>query len=311
MAAPRTILRYAAALAAVDDVSPDAVLIKHGLIGEERVLPVPSRRSWDCRLPGFRGSGAERISPNSILAGLAPLAPPMRGWASRRPKGSGLQRILAMRGQRPVQISWSRRRPACGRPSCAGRCRPSRAEPRTSSPSRAPHLSTRDSGSGAQLALLAPQPASLSFWAGLAPNLAMAVAASLLAPTSRWWDCGSPRRRSTIRRSRVTRPRGLPRRRFRSTRSSSPSTRRPAWWRVWLGAEPARLPAREARHQIRDRGGRSATAQALATHALPGFMDIIVAPAGLPRTKPRALNIALPLARGAFTVGLRRGGRAR
>jgi glycosyltransferase XagB len=29
---------------------------------------------------------------------------------------------------------------------------------------------------------------------------------------------------------------------------------------------------------------------------------VIVAPAGLPRTKPRALNIALPLARGAFTV---------
>lgn len=35
---------------------------------------------------------------------------------------------------------------------------------------------------------------------------------------------------------------------------------------------------------------------------LPGFMDIIVAPPGFPRTKPRALNIALPLALGECVV---------
>jgi hypothetical protein len=44
------------------------------------------------------------------------------------------------------------------------------------------------------------------------------------------------------------------------------------------------------------------TAQALAAAALPAWMHVIVAPPGQPRTKPRALNVALALARGAFTV---------
>jgi cellulose synthase/poly-beta-1,6-N-acetylglucosamine synthase-like glycosyltransferase len=35
---------------------------------------------------------------------------------------------------------------------------------------------------------------------------------------------------------------------------------------------------------------------------LPSFIEIVVAPRGMPRTKPRALNVALPLARGDFTV---------
>jgi cellulose synthase/poly-beta-1,6-N-acetylglucosamine synthase-like glycosyltransferase len=35
---------------------------------------------------------------------------------------------------------------------------------------------------------------------------------------------------------------------------------------------------------------------------LPASMEIIVAPRGPPQTKPRALNVALALARGAFTV---------
>jgi cellulose synthase/poly-beta-1,6-N-acetylglucosamine synthase-like glycosyltransferase len=40
----------------------------------------------------------------------------------------------------------------------------------------------------------------------------------------------------------------------------------------------------------------------LAQRRLPGSFEVLVAPPGLPRTKPRALNVALPLARGEFTV---------
>ena len=40
--------------------------------------------------------------------------------------------------------------------------------------------------------------------------------------------------------------------------------------------------------------------EAFAALPLPGPCEVIVAPPGLPRTKPRALNIALPLARGEF-----------
>lgn len=44
------------------------------------------------------------------------------------------------------------------------------------------------------------------------------------------------------------------------------------------------------------------TRAALAALDLPGFMEVILAPPGDPRTKPRALNVALPLARGLYTV---------
>jgi glycosyltransferase XagB len=44
------------------------------------------------------------------------------------------------------------------------------------------------------------------------------------------------------------------------------------------------------------------TRAAIEAMALPACFEVIVAPEGLPRTKPRALNVALPLARGAFVV---------
>ncbi|MDF2813125.1 MAG: glycosyl transferase [Microvirga sp.] len=44
------------------------------------------------------------------------------------------------------------------------------------------------------------------------------------------------------------------------------------------------------------------TRAALAAIHLPGHMAVVVAPPGYPRTKPRALNVALPLARGDLTV---------
>ncbi|WP_407522402.1 glycosyltransferase family 2 protein [Methylobacterium oryzisoli] len=45
-----------------------------------------------------------------------------------------------------------------------------------------------------------------------------------------------------------------------------------------------------------------ATAAALAAVPNPGWFEVIVAPPGLPRTKPRALNVALPFARGEHLV---------
>lgn len=44
------------------------------------------------------------------------------------------------------------------------------------------------------------------------------------------------------------------------------------------------------------------TREALKALTLPPTMQVIVAPPGSPRTKPRALNVALPLARGDLTV---------
>jgi cellulose synthase/poly-beta-1,6-N-acetylglucosamine synthase-like glycosyltransferase len=44
------------------------------------------------------------------------------------------------------------------------------------------------------------------------------------------------------------------------------------------------------------------TLRAIARRRLPARYDIVVAPAGAPRTKPRALNIALPFVRGSYVV---------
>lgn len=44
------------------------------------------------------------------------------------------------------------------------------------------------------------------------------------------------------------------------------------------------------------------TASALASQHLPPHMEVVVVPAGLPRTKPRALNVGLALARGDLVV---------
>lgn len=44
------------------------------------------------------------------------------------------------------------------------------------------------------------------------------------------------------------------------------------------------------------------TASALAAVALPARFEVVVVPPGLPRTKPRALNVALPMARGEHLV---------
>lgn len=46
----------------------------------------------------------------------------------------------------------------------------------------------------------------------------------------------------------------------------------------------------------------AATAAALSALPLPARFEIVTAPPGLPRTKPRALNVALPLARGEHLV---------
>jgi cellulose synthase/poly-beta-1,6-N-acetylglucosamine synthase-like glycosyltransferase len=44
------------------------------------------------------------------------------------------------------------------------------------------------------------------------------------------------------------------------------------------------------------------TMDALRSIDVPGNVEILIAPPGEPRTKPRALNVALPLARGRYTV---------
>ena len=297
MAAPR---RFAlcSCPSGTRDVSPDAILIKHGL-SERTRSTAPSRRSWGCLYTVSAARGGADF-PNSILAGLAPLAPPLRGWVMA-PEGfdcNGSSRCEAASPNFVVTTPTGLRRP-----SFVGKCRPSRAEPRTSSPNG--HRISRP-GTAARAGsspCFAPQP-HLSFGAGLAPNLAMAVAASLLAPIFLTM-VGLRLAAAAIDNPPV--PRHPP---ARAAEAALPvysiivALYQETGVVARLVGALSRLDYPRAKLDIKFviEADDSATAHALAMHALPGFMETIVAPAGLPRTKPRALNIALPLARGAFTV---------
>jgi cellulose synthase/poly-beta-1,6-N-acetylglucosamine synthase-like glycosyltransferase len=77
---------------------------------------------------------------------------------------------------------------------------------------------------------------------------------------------------------------------YRYIRSWSRCTGKPGSWR--------NSPPRSPRSTHDDR----ATRLAIEASDLPATYEIVVAPAGWPRTKPRALNIALPLVRGELLV---------
>ena len=77
---------------------------------------------------------------------------------------------------------------------------------------------------------------------------------------------------------------------------------------------PVNIRAAEALNRIREATGGKldiklviehddrATRLAIEALDLPATYEIVIAPAGWPRTKPRALNIALPLVRGELLV---------
>ena len=74
--------------------------------------------------------------------------------------------------------------------------------------------------------------------------------------------------------------------------------------RRWIavGDRAARLSGRETRRDHRGRGRRSRNARAIAARNSRMPITVITVPTLGPRTKPKALNVALPFARGTFTV---------
>jgi cellulose synthase/poly-beta-1,6-N-acetylglucosamine synthase-like glycosyltransferase len=295
------VLREAAMLASLAGVTADEFLIRSGWIDEvafyralsaELVLPFTSKP---------RLSEQTRF-PESILAGIAPLAGHEGGFVIA-PRGKVLSRLLRHRAP-------ARTRLVITAPSLLARAvlhhQPRRIAYRCANalPDHAPHLSSRDGASGRQIAALSAAAGLLSFGAVLLPGPVLAAFGAAMSPL--FLGSAVMRLASCLLGGPVAPAVDGPRREdatlpvytiivalYREKRVVA---------RLIDALSELDYPAAKLDIKFVLESDDRETPEALAKLSLPGFVEIIVAPPGMPRTKPRALNVALPLARGRYTV---------
>ncbi|QFU18020.1 glycosyltransferase [Microvirga thermotolerans] len=293
------LLREAARRAEAAGVPAETFLLRNGLVGETEYYRALAR---ELGLPFTlfpRLSGHVRY-PESILAGLAPIegegfavapAGPLLAWLLKRP-GRTVGRLVVTP---PGALRRAVMR-ACAR-AIADRGANALSE-------AAPDLSIGTGFDTGQVAGLSALACLASYGGVAAPGPALATAAAILSPL--FLAGVTLRLASALLPAPVQASRGGPRLRdpalpdytiivplYREHRIASR-----------LVAALSRLDYPAARLDIKfvlEADDRE-TSAALSKIRLPGFVEIIVAPPGQPRTKPRALNIALPLARGRYTV---------
>jgi cellulose synthase/poly-beta-1,6-N-acetylglucosamine synthase-like glycosyltransferase len=293
------ILRDAAMIAELTGVTADEALLKHGFIEE----PVFYRAlAGELRLPFLT---APRLSlgaryPESILTGLAPLA-----------NGNGF--VIAPQGERLVRFLTSPRPAralAITTPSLLkksvlrsqGRQIAHRAA--LDLPYAAPGLSSYSGSSIPQIVAASVIALLTSFCLVASPKTAIALLSSLVSPL---FLCIIVLRLTSSVLGNPLRP---PRPHYRMDDALLPiytiivALYREKRVASRLVAALKRLdyPAAKLDIKLVLEADDHETMAALDAIVLPGNVEIIVAPPGQPRTKPRALNVALPLARGRFTV---------
>ncbi|MEE1613400.1 glycosyltransferase [Microvirga sp. CF3016] len=295
---PPETLRQAANLARLAGVPADELLLKHGRIQETEFYRALAA---ELQLPFLTAPRLSRTAryPDSILAGLAPL------------DGSGAGFVLAPRGASLAWLlkTWPRDRPlAITTPSrlkeAVFRIQARRIAHRAASglAEKAPDLAT-DLSYG-QIASLFVVLTALVFSLLLAPEQSMTVLGLALSPlflgmivlrlsAAMLNNPVEPGIRPTHAREGdlpvYTVIAALYREKRVAGRLIHALSR--------LDYPPAKLDIK----LVVETDDRE-TLDALQAIDLPGNVEIIVAPRGAPRTKPRALNVALPLARGRFTV---------
>ncbi len=295
------VLRYAARLAAKTGVGADEALVRSGLVKERDFYRALAR---ELKVPFANEPRLSERSafPESILAGLAPLAGGGIGFALA-PHGSQLARLLARRallGSHLVLTTPAALKRAVFRVKGKAIARGAA----NGLPDAAWRMSIRDGGTVAQIVIAAILVGGLSFAGPLVPHWALGALAIGLGP---------------LFLTMVT---------FRLLAAAAAADVAPADGPE--RAEDATLPVYSvvvALHQERRVAARlvaalsrldypptkldiklvietddHATAAALAIAGMPAHFERIVAPPGYPRTKPRALNVALPLLRGDYTV---------
>jgi cellulose synthase/poly-beta-1,6-N-acetylglucosamine synthase-like glycosyltransferase len=297
------VLRRAAAIAWRTGAFADEIMIRLNLVAEETYYRALARHLG---LPFLTTVevGAEAQFPYSILIGLARLAPspggarsvlaPTGRWAAwvltrRRPFGEGfaVTTPAALRGAVfRVHAKAIAAQAANGLPN---------AEPRRSYRDRST-LAQKRCAAGVALALLAGVLA--------APDLVLSAAFALSGLV---FLAVVMVRLAALQEHIPTRP---PRRASRQPDDRLPiytvivalRRERRVLARLVAALEALDYPKAKLDIKLVIEADDAEMADAFAHMALPGHFEVIVAPPGEPRTKPRALNVALPLARGELVT---------
>ncbi len=286
-------------MAELSGVSADEIVLKTGMVEEiafYRALAVELELPF---LSTPRLSSMARY-PDSILTGIAPLAKPDGGFVLV-PRGEALARLFKGIPHGRVAITAPS---LLARAAFRASARKIADHAADALPNAAPHLSSRGGASIAQIAALTLIALVFSYSSVEIPSLTFAIAAAILSPL--FFGIIVLRLASSLLPHPVARD-------DHATRIEDAAL--PVYTIIVAlyreGRVAPRLidalrrldyPAAKLDIKLVLEADDRETMTVLRRTRLPGFVEIIVAPHGEPRTKPRALNIALPLARGHFTV---------
>lgn len=294
------VLREAAALATRAGVSADTALLRHGLLDEDRFYRSLAASLDVPFLDELLVDDAASF-PQSILTGVVPLREGAGPRFALAPRSEGLRRLLARGTVRGVAITTPT---ALRRAVFEARAAAIASEAAHALPYSRPDHSCRDGCSWAQIVALVATPAALIIGATQAPEALVPLVALLVTPlflvmvVLRLAAAREPIATTPMRPPPRLRDRLLPVYTilvplFRERRVVA---------QIVAALEALDYPAAKLDVKLILEEEDRDTREALGRMTLPGFVEVVIAPAGLPRTKPRALNVALPLARGEFTV---------
>jgi len=296
---PHPVLRQASALAARAGVTADVALLRHGLVDEDRFyralaatlgLPFLDDMLLDSRVS----------FPASILAGVVPLRHGAGPRFALAPAGESLRRLLAQ----PVRGLAITTPAALRRAVFEVRGPAIAAQAAHALPYSKPEHSYRDGSSPGQIATLLAAVAALSAGAAHASSLIMPALALLATPVFlAMVVLRLAAAREPIATAPVRPPQRLPDRLLPVYTVLIPLYReRRVVQQIVAAVAALDYPSAKLDVKLILEDDDRDTREAVRRMTLPAFVEVIVAPAGEPRTKPRALNVALPLARGEFTV---------
>lgn len=299
-------LQDAVALATRWGVSPPEALLAAGLLDEESFHRALAQEIGVPMLPSDAALDPGTAYPQCIEAGLAPLAPGPHGLHFALAPAPAMVRVLL------------EQRPPRGRPGLAivpprrfqrlvMACKAETIARRAVGllPGREPALSAHGGASGWQVVALGALGGAAAYPAALAPFVLAQVLAHVcgllfLAVVTLRLATGVEHAPARLA-GRA--PRRLPDARLPFYSIIVPLHRERRVLERLVGGlcaldyPPAKLDIKFVIEEDDEE-----TRQGLAELALPPQFDVVVAPPGHPRTKPRALNVALPLARGDYTV---------
>ncbi|MBF9195768.1 glycosyltransferase [Microvirga terrestris] len=292
------VLWQAAVFAQAAGVGADEFLIREGMVSEDefyRALAVELGLPFVVapRLP------SDVRYPDSVLAGLAPLATARLKFVAA-PRGHALVDLLKTRSRRRLLAitTPTRLREAVFRaqsPLIARRAAHDLAD-------KAPHLAT-DISYG-QIAVLFVALTLIVFGLGFAPELSTGIMGILLGPLFLSMII------LRIATASLHNPIELNHHTHRIEDADLPVytiiaalyREKRVVARFLEALSRLDYPASKLDIKLMLEADDRETLEALRSIDVPGNIDILIAPPGEPRTKPRALNVALPLARGRYTV---------